>query len=360
MASEVGKSYDAITKSHQGKNETAPFRSFNNFVKKNLIRSSLDIVSSNFSKSKAVRVLDLASGRGGDIGKWFNARSNGIPPARVQVYDCFDVSSESIKEAERRYQQIASKYKVKASFQVADCFGDEFLEHQLPQMPLYGKYQIVSIQFAFHYACENQDRIQKVMKAIVGALDVGGVFIATTVDEHVLTEYVRNANEDSLFSIQLLQESVNWVTDSTTEKPLLPVGSQYHFRLNGFVDSPEFIVPQKLVSKIALINGLNEWKELSQPFSFFLEQFNATKEQEEIGSLSSAELELVKLYKTLCFVKGNSHKRPTMKGPQQGVNQPTRVDSNKRHNEHGNNNPNKNSTNKFSALLDRENWGKAT
>lgn len=300
----VADSYDLIAQSHTGDmaSRTTPFRHFNNYVKSRLISSALDYVwkskASTQGTSSQLAVLDLASGRGGDIGKWLLSKRTA-----VTHYHCFDISSESILEAQRRYDNLDRK-PVEATFEVADCFSDEFLSVTLPALPFYGQYSVISIQFAFHYACASEEKMRQVINAIATALRPGGVFIATTINEEALAAFVRTEQTEGnhMFSVQLI-EPVNWVTSFQTKKTLLAIGSQYHFQLKGFVDSPEYVVPMNMVKKLASIAGLTENREVSKPFEDYLEPYHLSRNSHE---LPEEEQALVKLYCTMMFVKGNA------------------------------------------------------
>eukprot|EP00796_Vickermania_ingenoplastis_P004910 gene4910-3522_t len=302
-SADVASSYDVIAKAHEGdvSSGKTPFRSFNNFVKNKLIQESLNIVRRGDAKHSAAAVLDLASGRGGDIGKWFFVKSSGYPPLQVSKYHCFDISPESIKEAEKRYAVFPSP-KAEATFEVADCYSDEFLQTRLPSLPLFQQYSVVSVQFALHYACGSEERIEKVIRAIAAALRPGGVFIASTVNEEKLAEYVQERPKHAMFSIEMI-EPFEWVTPFKTKKPMLKVGSQYHFQLEGFVDSPEYVVPVLMIKKHAAAAGLVECPEASKPFDAYLEEYANGWKSSRL-ELTSEELDLIQLYRTLCFVKG--------------------------------------------------------
>lgn len=299
----VATSYDSVAKSHSGdmNSTTTPFRAFNNCVKRLLINAGLANLRQRNQSLKEAAVLDLASGRGGDIGKWIVPESSDPTRLRISYYDCFDISQESINEAEKRYHSLKDTNAI-GRFQVANCFEDTFLEERLPSLPLYRHYSIVSIQFAFHYACDTEQRIAKLMKAIAEALHDGGVFIATTVDEVSLSNYVRAGTESSLFDIKLI-EPVEWVTSFASKTPKLKIGSQYHFKLLNFVDSPEYVVPMMIVKKYAAIYGLVEDPKSSKGFVDFLESHKKSFSRDCQTELSHEEKELVQLYRTLCFVK---------------------------------------------------------
>lgn len=308
---DVATSYDNIAKINDGdlSSGKTPFRAFNNYVKRALIQVALDVLHHENSGLHHAAVLDLASGRGGDIGKWIYAKSSGMPRLQISHYHCFDISSESIKEAEKRFLSYTDT-NVTATFEVADCFSDAFLNERLPSLSLYHHYNVVSIQFALHYACDTEDHIEKLMKAISEALEEGGVFIATTVDEEALSSFVREQSTSSLFSIQMI-EPVEWVVPFTSKVPKLKIGSQYHFQLEGLVNSPEYVVPMMIVRKHAAIHGLVERTEDSKSFDEFLSTYATRWNNTRHLELSQEEKKLVHLYRTVCFEKKRSKPLPS-------------------------------------------------
>ncbi|KAG5489156.1 hypothetical protein GH5_00015 [Leishmania sp. Ghana 2012 LV757] len=309
--------YDDVTRKRKDdrSSQHVAFRHFNNFVKKALIQFSLDCALANAAASPAegAAVLDLASGRGGDIGKWFFMRSHAsndprAPSAtlRTSFYDCYDVSFECINEAERRCREMMASMERPpqccASFTVADCFTESFLRDTLPSSPHFGRYSVVTIQFAFHYACKSLHLVREVFSAISHALAPGGVVLITTVDIAMLSKRVAEGMMgNELYSISFPTPPEYAVASDGSV--LLVVGTEYHFRLEGFVDCPEYVVPYDAVVQIASESQLRLCEPLSKPFAEFVPEYAANWKANKGNKLSQAELELVTLYRTLCFEK---------------------------------------------------------
>lgn len=410
-------SYDAITRNRSGDMGSAevPFRHFCNFVKKKLIQSALDELArggvdgvpadgsphattaasaGNASAQKmvpfcGVRVLDMASGRGGDLGKWLFMQSSPratrpspvgastshacdhstARPMRACEYDCFDISPESINEAKRRYDHFvqpptapppaslsslswASQRKQQrpqphrgsapktslpqspaivchSHFSVANCFDAAFLQQMLEDRSNHGRYHIVTIQFALHYACRDESSVALLMRVIAHLLAPGGVFIATTVDPFSLSARIRAGQwANSLFKIDLVHPPPQWQpayssrADDTGDSDaadhdgvraqdnepdvLLATGTAYHFTLNGFVDCDEYVVPLSFLRTCAAEGGLHESAAVSRPFEDFLNEYTSEWRMNKGNTLSAEEHELVTLYRSLCFIKQTS------------------------------------------------------
>lgn len=243
--------YDQMAVKHQddfGASDT-PFRHFNNFVKKRLLQDTLDLLHD--CGVRAVAVLDLASGRGGDLYKWvyqqspkLSKQTKLLPPESITKaveYHCYDISPLSIEEATARYSKRPNDLSTPftASFTVANCFSDEFIERLLPQHPLFGKFHVVSCQFAFHYACQTREGMAHVLRGCCAALAPGGVFVATIVDSD---EIKRRLTEGGIasgpkYTIAFRDAARADCADN------LALGMQYHFLLDDFVDCDEYFVP---------------------------------------------------------------------------------------------------------------------
>ncbi|EPY42349.1 mRNA (guanine-N7-)-methyltransferase [Angomonas deanei] len=218
---------------------------------------------------------------------------------KTNHYDGFDISPESVQEARRRFESFPNK-TCTATFTVADCFAEEFLVGTLPSQPNFGRYSVVSIQFAIHYACKTTKQIDDLLLAVRNSLVSGGILIATTVDPHELSRRVRSDSlNSSLFQISLDQPP-EWSTEDGT---LLKTGTSYHFRLQGFVDCTEYVVPLSYITQQIGSLGFREYTPMSASFNHFLEQYKKDRKKNKGLVLTSEEEELSTLYRTMCFVK---------------------------------------------------------
>ncbi|KPI84489.1 putative mRNA capping methyltransferase [Leptomonas seymouri] len=314
---EAAVSYDDVTRQRKDdrSSQQVAFRHFNNFVKKLLIQFALDhLATSGAAKEGSAAVLDIASGRGGDVGKWVYSQSRvqrGGQPAvapvvKTSTYNCYDVSAECIREAERRFTELGSgsgkPLACSASFSVADCFADTFLKQTLPSSPMFGHYHVVTIQFAFHYACQSPALIRDVLSAVSNALVPGGVVLITTVDADVLSQRaVEGKLSNELYKISF-PEPPRFEATATGTKQLAPC-TRYHFKLEGFVDCAEYVVSMEMVSGIAKELHLNVCDAVTKPFSRFVDEYASNWKLNKGNKLSPSEYELVTLYRSLCFEK---------------------------------------------------------
>lgn len=322
-------SYDRMAKSHENdmSSKATPFRNFNNFMKKKLIQGALDHVHATCGP-KGVSVLDLASGRGGDLMKWgfmqsppLNGATRHLPPTlltRCSQYDCFDISPQSIAGAEARYAANKDTLKdtFQCSFHVANVFEEPFLSSELVQLPRYGQYDVVSIQFALHYACISEAQLGKVLARCYGALRPGGMFVATIVDQGELERRLppnERAIHGQYFRITMKgEEDIGKEEEEENEEKEhkagssrallrrpMPFGQRYHFLLEDFVDCDEYLITQDVLHAKAVEAGFRLGDQ-GEPFSSSVAAFQAGKKG---IPLSPQDVELVTLYRTVVLVK---------------------------------------------------------
>ncbi|KPA79822.1 putative mRNA capping methyltransferase [Leptomonas pyrrhocoris] len=314
---DAAASYDDVTRQRKDdrSSQQVAFRHFNNFVKKSLIQFALDrLATSGATEGGGAAVLDIASGRGGDVGKWVYSQSRVRGPGQTAAasalktvtYDCYDVSPECIHEAERRFTELVNgsdkPLTCDASFSVADCFADSFLQQTLPSSPLFGHYHVVTIQFAFHYACQSSVLIRDVLSAVSNALVPGGVVLITTVDAEVLSQRAADGKlGNELYEVTFPEPPTFDVTTNGT-KQLVPC-TKYHFHLEGFVDCAEYVVCMEMVTRIAREVGLNVSEAMTKPFSQFVHEYASNWKLNKGNKMSPSEYELVTLYRSICFEK---------------------------------------------------------
>jgi SAM-dependent methyltransferase len=191
-------------------------RKYHNYIKKTL----LDYYTS-VSKSKAISLLDLASGKGGDLHKWL--ANNKI----IKVLG-FDIDDDSVKEARKR---LGSKdKKVNKSF--------EFFTKDLSKGSLdIGKFDIITSHFAFHYFFKNIKDLNTVIKTIDNSSFPGTFFTMTVLE----AKNVRTMSEKGI-DITIPDQTK---TKSSTGNSIL-----VHIK-NTVLDTPtiEYLVDEKFLIK---------------------------------------------------------------------------------------------------------------
>lgn len=177
-----------------------------------------------------------------------------------------DISSASIDACRGRYRQLRNRrrYLYSADFHVADCTS------ALPEAVLRsGPFEVVSCQFAAHYAFESLSQARTLFNNVARCLRPGGFFLATIPNAY---EIVRRANEavhptkddidfgNSIYSIRfqpdICQRTVNSDTCTWGALKFPLFGARYDFQLDGVVDCPEYLVYPPLFEKLAAEHNL--------------------------------------------------------------------------------------------------------
>lgn len=131
-------------------------------------------VNQAFPGNRFITVLDLACGKGGDMWKW--------QKAEVEEIIFADVASKSIEQCRQRYMEgrmrTGNHAAFGASFIVIDATGER-LADKLPR-PMF--FDIVSCQFALHYAFRSEKHLRMILYNISLNLRSKGVFVGTMTD----------------------------------------------------------------------------------------------------------------------------------------------------------------------------------
>lgn len=363
--SAVAASYDAITKKQEGGAEAGdrpkpvPFRSFNNFVKKRLVTDVIAhfaaprdaaaprgggrggrggrgggrgaAAAAPTAPVRDLSVLDLASGRGGDIQKWLYTnrigRGAGMLPV-IGALNGYDISPECVAAARQRFDAIVAQSDLPhgdVTFDVADCFGEAFWTSLATERA--ARYDIVASFFALHYGCRSVESLRIVLRGVAAVLKSGGIFFGTIVDAEELTRRLCTRPRDDptvkndLFDIQVThaadQERVAAAAEAlaarnsgSTDAPIpddavLPIGLNYYFNLVDHVDCDEFVIPFHTLVHEAQQAGLVLAERHSYPFVRaridWLGDKSKLKDFGDEGDMDATEKALVSLYRTFAF-----------------------------------------------------------
>lgn len=214
-------------------------RNFNGWVKATQIAeldpntsraSSSNSKGKKRSRNSPLRVLDLACGKGGDLGKWM------IHPRKVENYVGVDVARGSLIDAAIRARQMSKRGKSnvlrRCTFTLADLgvdvpgrkrsakalrmqqlqtwnLQDETSAEQKSDPIFIGregggidetdKFDVVSIQFAIHYMMSTRKRARRFFHTVSSLLEIGGNLIATTIDARVVVDKLMGLGLDYHF-----------------------------------------------------------------------------------------------------------------------------------------------------------------
>lgn len=204
------KEFDIIKKSvgHQVKSTDTYYekktdsakemRSFNNFVKNNMIQT--------YCKDKK-SVLDIGCGRGGDINKFFNANVSEYVGIDIDANGLFIISDSAVS----RYNNLRSTHKhaPKMTFIQADAkipFDSAAQKLAIPTMTsrnmenidtyLSGKkFDIINCQFTLHYYLSDPVSWNNFMSNIKNHLSEHGYILITCFDGKLLSDALKSKNK---------------------------------------------------------------------------------------------------------------------------------------------------------------------
>ncbi|XP_063839205.1 mRNA cap guanine-N7 methyltransferase [Ostrinia nubilalis] len=303
-------------------------RNFNNWVKSVLIQEYTDKIREK-DYGKALRVLDICCGKGGDLSKW--------QKARVERVVFADIAQVSVQQCETRYQDLRKRcgHLYSAEFIAADCTKDTLRDKYTdPSI----SFDLVSCQFGLHYSFESLSQARRMLTNISECLRPDGYFFGTIPNAYEIVSRAQKSKDltfgNRIFNIKLL-------FDPKEGYPIF--GAKYDFNLEGVVDCPEFLVNFELFVKLAAEFGLeliykakfsDFYKDHSEKYKQLLhriicfesypappgkeligdvaeyeharkywEELEDKKERDRIGTMSVCEWEVATIYMAFAFKK---------------------------------------------------------
>ena len=216
---------------------------FHNDIKRNYINK--------YSKTP-VKLLDLASGRGGDLKKWCSNKN-------IIKVQGFDINPVSVAEANNRKRKLQVKKPI--NFEVKDL-SQERLRCSM-------KFQLITSMFAFHYFFKNRKTINTIFGSIYNCSEPGTVVILTLFNGELINTLPEQYDTD-LFSIHRVSPKAISV------------------KLNGTIlDTPEI---ESVVTKEELIDQFNKINfslvEAKPFYSFNSEKYHLTPEESVYSDLN--------------------------------------------------------------------------
>jgi mRNA (guanine-N7-)-methyltransferase len=261
------------------KSDTIALNSFNNFIKSLLIL--------NYTRRRDV-VLDLCSGKGGDLNKWKNSK--------ISKCVMVDLVEKSVRDAQKRFGEKKFYFDVK--FRVADCFNVS-LQNELDNIGW--DYDIVSCQFAAHYAFQSEQMTRDFLSNVSHRLKVDGNFIVTTTNSDSLLEMLKLSDKNT-FGNNYYNVEFEEKYDTFPE-----FGTRYFFTLVGAVERvPEYVVLPETFQRIAAEYNLALIK--TEPFMTYYESnLDQNKDLYKIimrdNQLREEFYEIINLYRVYIFQK---------------------------------------------------------
>ncbi len=138
-------------------------RKFHNEIKNNYL--------TKYITHKNTRLLDLASGKGGDLHKW-------IKNDFITQVDGYEIDQNSINEANRRRDKIKPNksinfYNVDLSKGILNCKS---------------KYNVITVHFALHYFFKNSSSLRNILSSIENCSKKGSILMITLMNGNKVEE----------------------------------------------------------------------------------------------------------------------------------------------------------------------------
>lgn len=243
-------------------------RSANNFIKLCLLKAYV---------TPSDTVLELGVGKGGDFKKY---QSLDV----TEVYG-LDIANRSILDALKRAREMAVKFKL--TLKIKDCFSTE--------LNLRRQFNIVSLQFTFHYCFDSEKNVNTTMGNIARHLKPGGKALITVPwKEEILRRKKAGRLSNRFYSIKFKENSDEIY------------GNTYYYTLVDSVnDCLEYLVDTRTLVSKANERGL----ELVQCVSFqsFFEDsrslYQGIYQRLVSTELTYEEKEVVYLYQIIVLKK---------------------------------------------------------
>lgn len=142
-------------------------RKFHNYIKKKYI---------NLYATKPTKLLDLASGKGGDLNKWKINKN-------IKYVTGYDIDENSVIQAKNRLKQLNIQKPI------------EFYIQDLSKTVINckEKYDIITSYFAFHYFFKSYKALKTILSSINNCSKLGSILLLTLFDGNKL----RNIKTDN-------------------------------------------------------------------------------------------------------------------------------------------------------------------
>ena len=254
-----------------------PCRILNNMIKKHLIVS---YVRDHYL------FLDLPCGSGNDVSK--------LEGINVQKYVGIDIDFNNflINAAKQRPSIIAMGPKCilhKGDMCSKSLFRDLGIST--------GIFDVVSCQFAMHYAFETESTATNFADNVASALKPNGIFIATFPDCEYLLQYWKDANGNP-YTNQYVTITAPQASFTDSDE----YGIKYHFKLTECVNDYEFLVRRITLENLFRARNMHLVQNISFK-DFCQDEYTPQKFKDEYGRLDEDNKQIFHIYRYAIFQK---------------------------------------------------------
>ena len=186
-------------------------------------------------------VIDLCGGRGADE---LNLYSNGVSKFFVIDSDTTALKryfDRSFQIKNEKYEKLTYRYKYEYSLRwKEDYIKLNFLNHRLDKdySKIYedlnsrnefkGKVDVVIMNFAIHYLCDDEEKLEKLSEFVNNVLYKNGIFIVTYFDgDKILENKVNNISKIGPYNIEITKEEGNKAS-AKMPVPTIKSGEDYY------------------------------------------------------------------------------------------------------------------------------------
>jgi len=238
---------------------------FNNFVKRKLYEK--------YTK-KGGSILELAGGRGGDLGK--------IAKTGVKFVLLTNINKEALEEANRRGKKYNFNLKL-MKLDLTDLKSFELLKEKYGDL----QFDLISCNFAIHYFLGTKEVIDNLHKIINYFLKKGGYFLFTGYDGKKVYELLQNNNKIKYSNFA----QINRLYDN---REFMDYGQKINVYVEKIgVKHPEYLINFGFMKKI--FEGYNVVK--NGYFDEFIKDFDKSE------CLTDDEIEYAKIHRFIVFKK---------------------------------------------------------
>ena len=228
--------------------------------------------------------IDLCGGRGADE---FNLYSNGVSKFFVIDSDTTALKryfDRTFKINKKNYTKLTNNYKLGLKWG-RDYINLNFLNHRLDKdyskilEDLNSRYEfkekvdIVLMNYAVHYLCDDEEKIEKLSEFVNSVLRDDGIFIITYFDgDEILKRKENNISKIGPFDIEITKEEGN-IASAKMPVPTIKSGNNYYIeeplvlknmikKLEKYLDLyDEYYVYDKCIEYIEKINNKEKFIE---------------------------------------------------------------------------------------------------
>jgi SAM-dependent methyltransferase len=239
-------------------------RKYHNKIKKDLY--------DKYAKN-AFSLLEIASGKGGDISKACNCN--------IKYVVGYDIDSVSVTEAKRRAKKRMN-CKTKFKYYTSDLSSNVIVSKY--------KFDVISAMFSFHYFFKNSDTFNTIITSITKNLKKGGYFIGTMFDFDAVMAFIESNKKTKHFYVKKLN---NTIKNLTIAKRNLTINNLFGNEIDVYIGNTVLNKPE-----IEYLVPFNKFIDIMKKYNFKLiesEIFNPS------GILKGEEKQLSSLYRTFVF-----------------------------------------------------------